>query len=86
MTVEAALFREQNVNVAVVVVKRHVLDRPEERERARRSLALKFPGHNVVLMGQDYRGQPTYFGRQDITRFLSKVPLRALPFKRYHLN
>ena len=86
MTVDAALFREQRVNVAVIVVKRHVLDYPMQRDQARKSFATRFPGYQIVLMGQDHRGTPTYFGRKDITSFLSQMPLRALPFKRYHLS
>ena len=86
MTVEAALFKEQGVNVAVVVVKNHVIDNSSERDRARRAFGTAFPGCQVVLMGQDHRGRARYFGRPDVTRFLSSVSLRALPFKRYHLN
>jgi hypothetical protein len=86
VTIEAALFREQNVNVAVVVVKPHVLDNPVERNKALRGLTIRFPGYQVVLMGQDSLGHPNYFGRQDVARFLSRTPLQALPFKRYHFN
>lgn len=86
MTVEAALFREQGVNVAVVAVKNHVIDNLSERARAHRAFGVAFPGYLVVLMGLDHSGRARYFGRPDVTRFLSSVSFRALPFKRYHLN
>jgi hypothetical protein len=37
----------------------------------------------VVLMAQDYHGTPTYYGRQDIARFMADVPLEAIPWKEY---
>ncbi len=42
-----------------------------------------FPGIPIVLMAQDWRGIPTYCGRQDIARFMASVPLRAVPWRRY---
>jgi len=36
-------------------------------------------------MAQDSRGTPTYYGRQDIARFLAGVPLSAIPWKQYTL-
>lgn len=83
MTVDAALFREQNVSVAVVTVRRQVINDVTRRDDVLRSFRLRFPGFNIVLMGQDSRGRPTYYGRSDITRFLSRISLHRLPFKRY---
>ena len=45
-----------------------------------------FPGMPVVLMGQDARGQATYFGRRDIVNFLSNVSPSRIPWRRYTLN
>jgi hypothetical protein len=40
----------------------------------------------AVLMAQDTSGRPTYYGRQDISRFLASVPMRAIPWREYALN
>jgi hypothetical protein len=34
-------------------------------------------------MAQDAEGRPTYYGRQDIARFLASIPLSAIPRKGY---
>jgi hypothetical protein len=86
MQFDGAVIREQNVTFAVVIVKKHVVDNRAEANDAIRAFASAFPGMPVVLMAQDSRGRATYYGRQDISRFLSNVPLRAIPWKRYTLN
>lgn len=83
MTVQGAVIREQGVTFAVVIVKQHVIDSPTEAGQAIAAFQPVFPGLPVVLMAQDYRGTPTYYGRQDIARFLAGVPLEAIPWKRY---
>jgi hypothetical protein len=40
----------------------------------------------IVLMGEDGAGRVTYYGRQDITRFLTRVPKAAIPWKTYTIN
>jgi hypothetical protein len=86
MKLTAAVVKEQGVTFAVVVVKRHVLDSPTQRSDAQRSFAPLFPGAPVVLMVQDHRGVPTYWGRRDIVKFLGNVPMEALPWREYRLN
>jgi len=86
MTFEGAVVREQNVTFAVVVVKQHVVDNTTEANRAIGSFGPAFPGLPVVLMGQDGFGRPKYYGRRDIVNFLTRVPLRAIPWRRYELN
>lgn len=86
MQFEGAVIREQGVTFAVVVVKRHILNNSFEANRAINSFAPVFPGLPVVLMGQDTNGRPTYFGRKDIASFLSRMPIRGIPWKRYTLN
>lgn len=81
----AALVREQGVIFSVVAVKPHVLANRHEAEEAACSLAPHFPGA-IVLMAQDGRGSPRYFGRPDIVRFLSGISLSRLPWKKYQLN
>jgi hypothetical protein len=83
MTFQGAVIREQGVTFAVVIVKKHVIDSSTEAGRAIAAFQPAFPGLPVVLMAQDARGTPTYFGRQDIARFLASVPLSAIPWKQY---
>lgn len=83
MQFQGALLREQGVTFAVVVVKNHVVQNRHEAEKTIQGLQQYFPGIPVVLMGQDARGGPTYFGRKDIARFLSNVTPSRIPWKRY---
>ncbi|MBY0306777.1 MAG: hypothetical protein K2W86_16690 [Sphingomonas sp.] len=86
MQFEGAVLREQGVTFAIVVVKRHVVDNRTEAQSAIRSFSPVFPGVPVVLMAQDSSGRATYFGRPDITRFMSHVSPSRVPWKRYTLN
>lgn len=86
MQLEGAVIKEQGQTFAVVVVKRHVTENQHEASSAMQSFSRYFPGMPIVLMSQDSRGVPTYFGRRDIANFLSGVPTGAIPWKRYTFN
>ena len=86
MNFQGALIREQGVDFAVVIVKKHVIDNRLEADRAIVSFRPLFPGVPVVLMAQDGEGVPTYYGRDDIVRFMAKVPFEAVPWKEYTVN
>ncbi len=86
MHIDGAVIREQGVTFAVVVVKREVLDSSSRAQDAIRGFMPAFPGIPVVLMAQDHRGVPTYYGRQDISRFMSSVAANRIPWKRYDIN
>jgi hypothetical protein len=83
MKFQGALIQEQGVKFAIVVVKRSVIQSPSQRSAAQRGFGSVFPGVPVVLMAQDSRGAPTYWGRPDLARFVSKVPMQAIPWKEY---
>lgn len=83
MTFQGAVIREQGVTFAVVIVKKYVIDSSAEANQTITAFQPVFPGLPVVLMAQDYQGTPTYYGRQDIARFLATVPLEAIPWKQY---
>lgn len=83
MTFDGAVIREQGVTFALVVVKSHVVQSRFEAARAISAFQPYFPGLPVVLVGQDSRGTPTYFGRPDIARFMASVPMSAVPWKTY---
>lgn len=85
MRVQGAVIRERGVTFAVVVVKPHVVQNQTEATAAIRSLIPVF-GVPVVLMAQGSSGRPTYFGREDIARFLSSVPFHSIPWKEYTIQ
>jgi hypothetical protein len=83
--VQAALIREQGVNFAVVVVKRHVLTATNQRETLRGQISQVFGGAPTVVMAQDAKGVPMYNGRRDLVGWLSNVYVESLPWKEYTL-
>ena len=86
MQFEGAVIREQGITFAVVIVRKAVIDFRQQADRAIRTCSGAFPGMPVVLMAQDSRGTPTYYGRPDLSRFLANTPLGAIPWRRYTLN
>lgn len=85
MRVQGAVIREQGQAFAVVIVKPHIVQNRSAAADAICSFGPVF-GVPVVLMAQDGRGTPTYYGRSDIARFLSSVPLRSIPWREYTIN
>lgn len=86
MTIEGAVIREQGVTFAVVIVRAHVLNNKSEATRIIRELQPAFSNHPVVLMAQDHRGVPSYYGRPDLVRFMASVSLSRVPWKRYKIG
>lgn len=87
MTIDAALVREQGVEFAVVTVRRGVLDQgSSERAAVAAEFSQAFGRVPVVLMAQDHKGVPIYWGRRDLVRFLSDVPFELLPWATYSIN
>jgi hypothetical protein len=83
MKIQAAVVKEQGQTFAVVVVKRSVIDVRQRGEETLVGLRRYFPRMPIVLMAQDGRGIPTYLGRPDIVRFLSKISFQRLPWKEF---
>ena len=81
-----AVIIEQNVKFAVVLVKNSTLDDKEFADNLIKTLEPSFGDIPVVLMVQDEKGTPSYYGRPDIAEFLSKVPLENIPWKKYALR
>ncbi|TPE60544.1 hypothetical protein FJQ54_11135 [Sandaracinobacter neustonicus] len=85
MRVQGAVIREQGQTFAVVIVKPHVVRNSSLAADTILNFAPAF-GVPVVLMAQDRWGRPTYYGRHDIARFMSSVPLRAIAWQEYTIN
>jgi hypothetical protein len=82
MQIEAALIKEQGQAFAVVAVKSSVHAGGDQAlQKAAQSFSHIFPGVPIVLMWQDARGVPTYWGRPDIVRFLAKLHLAQIPWR-----
>jgi len=87
MTFQGSIIKEQGVTFAVVIAKSHVLSNKTEADGMIATFQARvFPGLPVVLMAQDSRGTPTYYGRQDISKFLAHVPLASIPWREYTLT
>ena len=86
MRIQGACLKEQGVTFGILVVKPHVLQSPSERS-SMQSLGVQLFGMMpIILMAQDSRGTPTYWGRSDIAKFLSHVPLYRIPWKDYPIQ
>lgn len=72
---QGAVIKEQGVKFAIVVVKSHVVQVQHEALKAIDDFGRFFPGIPVILMAQNGRGTPTYYGRRDIAKFMSNVPI-----------
>lgn len=86
MRIQGAVIEEQGVTFAIVVVKRRIVSNSIEADRAIQAFQPIFPDLPIVLMAQDTRGAPTYYGRQDIAQFLADVPMSAIPWKEYTIG
>ena len=85
MTFDGAVIREHGVTFGIMVVKPHVLSDANRRDGLVAQAARVFGGIPTVLMAQQ-PGGARYYGRPDIVRFMAKVPLRAVPWKRYQVD
>lgn len=85
MQVTGAVIREHGVEFAIVAVKPHVINNRSEADDTVVGLMPVF-GVPVVLMAQDSRGRPTYYGRSDIAAYMSRVPVNAIPWRQYTIN
>ncbi len=84
MQIDGAVIREQGLTFAIVCVKSHVLQNTSDANASIIHYRARcFQGVPVVLMAQDARGVPTYYGRPDIVRFMANVSFGAVPWKRY---
>jgi hypothetical protein len=86
MTFQGAVIKEQNVTFAVVILKESAARQQGEREKAYLAFKPYFPGIPLVFMAQDGFGRATYWGRNDLARFLASVPVARIPWREYHSN
>ena len=82
---QGAIIQEQQVKFAVMLVKRSVMDSRIEKEKALKILAVKM-GLPVVLAAKRPDGGLDYWGRKDLTAFLSNYPPESLPWREITIN
>lgn len=84
MRFQGALVTEQGLSFAIAIVKSHVLH-SSDRDAVRAAFAEYF-GVPTVLMAQDSRGIPRYYGRRDIVNFLASIHISRIPWMQYQLS
>lgn len=84
--IDGAILKVQGVKVAIVLVKRHIIENRDKAQEARNAYSYVFPGMPIVLVGQDLAEPPTYYGKKDILNVLAKVDYRKIPWKHYTIE
>jgi hypothetical protein len=82
MDFQGALITEQGVEFCVVQVNRELA---RNHATVARIIGMyeAFFGRPIVLMSQDQLGQPTYYGRHDLTRMMAYMPLSAIHWESF---
>lgn len=83
MRFQGALIKEQGVTFGIVVVKPHVLQNQADANTMRSFGNRVFGLVPIILMAQNSRGVPTYWGRRDIVNFLSRISISRIPWREY---
>jgi hypothetical protein len=86
MQFEGSVVKEQGVTFGIVVVKSYVLSNEGDKRQMTNLGIRAFGMMPIILMAQDSRGIPTYFGRKDIVGFLSHINPARIPWKRYTID
>ena len=84
--IQGAIIKEQGVTFAIVIIKLQTLQSQSESQKAALAFGPYFPGLPIILMAQDSRGTPTYWGRKDIVNFLANIHISQIPWKEYTFN
>jgi hypothetical protein len=83
---QGAVIKEQSVTFAIVVVKQSALQIQSESQKTAQAYVPFFPSLPIILMAQDSRGTPTYWGRKDIVNFFANVHISQIPWKEYTIG
>ena len=86
MTLEGAIITEQGITFGIVIVKPHVLQNRATANQMIASCQGVLKVAPVVLMAQDGRGTPTYYGRPDIVKFLANISMSRIPWSRFTIS
>jgi len=85
MQFEGAVIKEQGQTFAIVIVKPNILN-SNEKDTVRQEFSKYFQNMPIILMTQNSKGIPTYYGRNDIVAFLVNLHISQIPWKKYTLS
>ncbi len=85
MKFQGSVIKEQGITFGIVIVKPSVLQIPTERNQMQAFGQQAFGIMPIILMAQNNKGTPTYYGRTDIVNFLSRVSVHRIPWKEYSI-
>jgi hypothetical protein len=80
---QAAAMAVQGHRFVVVLVSLALVQRPGEADMAIADLRPRFGGVDVVLMGQEEDGTPSYHGHETLVELLGHIPVDRMPWKAY---
>jgi hypothetical protein len=83
MTFEGAVITDQGVTFGIAIVKESAVTDSNTANDLIPQFQVLLGVVPVVLMAQDDRGTPRYYGRKEIVNFLANIDFRRLPWKRY---
>jgi len=86
MKVQAAAISLQDVNFAVVIVSQDLLKSPGEADMAIERFEPAFGGVPVLLMAQNEKGSPVYYGDQVLVGSMADIPIERMPWKEYSVG
>jgi hypothetical protein len=86
MQFEAAVMNTESTTFAVVIVKPDVITNSGDANSIIAAFEKVLDGKPVVLMAQDTAGAARFYGRYDITRFMSSVPVDSIPWTKFSLH
>lgn len=83
MVIEGAIITEQRQTFAVVCVKQSAVANQTTIQDSKMYYSRFFPNMPIILMTQNHKGVPTYYGRRDIAKFMASVPFNRIPWKKF---
>lgn len=86
MTFLGALLDEHGVRFGIAAVRPWVLQDHAGRDRVARTISRALGGVPTVLISISPGRPSRLYGRQDLVRFMKKVPLSAVPWRKFRLE
>ena len=85
-TFKASLTKLENKDVAIVLVDKKNIDKPDELKKYLHFYQELFKIENVALMMLDYKDDPTYYGKKELVELVKKVFWKQYHWKEYSLE
>ena len=81
--VSAAVFTEQNIPVAVIIVKYQACLNAHDQQKTLAGVSGFFQDAHTIIMWERPDRRNQFYGRTDIVNFLSNIHPSRLPWKEY---